>query len=226
MQQIPVLLALFLVAGCSTVLNPPPRHDPAYAPARPEDMVPPPNNTGAIYQPGFDFRLFEDSRARRVGDTLTVRLVENSNATKNAGTKVDKTAALSVQAPVIMGVETAALLGGNNPMTSLESSSAFDGKGSSNQSNALSGNITVTVVEVLPNGNLKIQGEKRLGLNQGNEYIKLSGIVRPIDIDTNNSVDSTRIADATMVYNGDGAIADGNRMGWLLRLFTSVLFPF
>lgn len=187
--------------------------------------MPPPNNSGAIYQPGFDFRLFEDGRARRVGDTLTVQLVENSNATKNANTKVDKTASLSANAPVLMGMDLASVLG-NSTMVSLEASNAFDGKGSSNQSNALNGSITVTVIEVLPNGNLRVQGEKRLGLNQGNEYIKLSGIVRPIDIDTNNSVDSTRIADATMIYNGDGAIADGNRMGWLQRFFTSLLFPF
>lgn len=208
------------------MLNPPPSHDPAFAPARPEELMPPPNNSGSIYQPGFDVRLFEDGRARRVGDTLTVNLVENSNATKSADNKVNRTSSFSASAPVLMGMDMAKLMGGGNPMASLDATSAFNGKGSANQSNALNGNVTVTVVEVLPNGNLKVQGEKRLGLNQGNEYIKLSGIVRPIDIDTNNSVDSTRIADATMIYNGDGAIADGSRVGWLQRLFTSVLFPF
>jgi len=225
MKPLLLLLIALSLPGCAAMLNPPPRHDPAFAPARPEVIMPPPNNTGAIYQPGFDVRLFEDGRARRVGDTLTVQLVENSNATKNANTKINKTANLSASAPVLMGMDLASVLG-NSTMASLEASNAFDGKGSSNQSNALNGNITVTVIEVLPNGNLRVQGEKRLGLNQGNEYIKLSGIVRPIDIDTNNSVDSTRIADATMIYNGDGAIADGNRMGWLQRFFTSLLFPF
>lgn len=220
-----MLLVVLQLEGCSTMLNPPPRHDPAFAPARPEDMIAPQNNTGAIFQSGYDVRLFEDGRARRVGDTITVRLVENSNATKSAGTKVSRKADLSVEAPVLMGQQAAQLFGSNLSST-LKEANSFDGKGSSNQSNALKGSITVTVIEVLPNGNLKIQGEKRLGLNQGNEYIKVAGIVRPIDIDTTNGVDSTRIADATMIYNGDGSVTDGNRMGWLQRFFTSVLFPF
>ena len=220
-----LLLFVLLLHGCSTMLNPPPRHDPAFAPARPEDMIAPMNNPGAIFQPGFDARLFEDGKARRVGDTLTVKLVENANATKSANTKMNRKAEYSMDAPIFMGQEIFNLAAGSS-LAKIKEADNFDGKGSSNQSNALKGNITVTVIEVLPNGNLKVQGEKRIGLNQGNEYIKVAGIVRPIDIDTTNSVDSTRIADATLIYNGDGAIADGNRMGWLQRFFTSVLFPF
>ena len=227
MKKLVLLLALLELNACTTLLNPPPRHDPAFAPARPEDMTAPQTNSGAIFQPGFDVRLFEDGKARRVGDTLTVKLVESSNATKSAATKVNRKADYSMDIPILMAQQLAtAAAGAGNSLTKLKDASNFDGKGSSNQSNALKGNVTVTVVEVLPNGNLKVQGEKRLGLNQGNEYIKLSGIVRPIDIDTTNSVDSTRIADATMIYNGDGAMNDGNRMGWLQRFFTSVLFPF
>jgi flagellar L-ring protein precursor FlgH len=225
MKYLVIFLTLLQLTGCAAILNPPPRRDPAYAPARPEDMTPPQNNIGAIFQPGYDMRLFEDARARRVGDTVTVRLVEKSNATKSADTKTSRTANTTIEAPVLMGQQAAQLLG-YNLQNSLTSSHAFDGQGDSNQSNALQGNITVTVVEVLPNGNLRVQGEKRLGLNQGNEYIKLSGIIRPADIDTTNSVDSTRIADATMIYNGEGVVADANRMGWLQRFFTSVLFPF
>jgi flagellar L-ring protein precursor FlgH len=124
-----------------------------------------------------------------------------------------------------MGQEAAEILG-YNVSSSLESTHKFEGKGESNQSNLLTGNISVTVVEVLPNGNLRVRGEKRVGLNQGNEYIKLSGLVRPVDIDTTNSVDSTKVADATFIYNGEGVVADVNRMGWLQRFFTSILFPF
>jgi flagellar L-ring protein precursor FlgH len=90
----------------------------------------------------------------------------------------------------------------------------------------LSGNITVTVIEVLPNRNLYVRGEKRIGINQGNEYIRLSGIVRPEDITPQNTIESTRIADPTIVYVGEGMVADANTMGWLARFFNSVLFPF
>jgi len=169
--------------------------------------------------------LFEDVKARRVGDILTIRLVEKTDAQKDANTQAERTALTKVKAPMLMGQEGADILG-YDVASSLESTNQFKGDGASNQSNALKGSIPVSVVEVLPNGYLRVQGEKRVGLNQGNEYIKLSGIVRPVDIDTNNAVESTRVADATMIYNGEGVIADVNRMGWLQRLFTSILFPF
>ena len=82
------------------------------------------------------------------------------------------------------------------------------------------------MIEVLANGYLVVRGEKRIGINQGNEYIRLSGIVRPIDIDEDNTVLSTRLADPTIVYVGDGAVAESNAMGWLARFFISSLFPF
>jgi len=225
--MIRVLAFLFAcqLAGCASILNPPPNRDPAYSPARPEDMISPQQNLGGIYQSNNDLRLFEDVKARRVGDILTVRLVEKTDAQKDANTRADRTAVTKVKAPMLMGQEGAEILG-YDVASSLEATNKFEGDGESNQSNALKGSIPVSVVEVLPNGYLRVQGEKRVGLNQGNEYIKLSGIVRPVDIDTNNAVESTKVADATMIYNGEGVIADANRMGWLQRLFTSVLFPF
>jgi len=115
---------------------------------------------------------------------------------------------------------------GNNLGFSLESEHDFSGEGDSEQNNELTGNITVTVIEVLPNGYLVVRGEKRIGINQGNEYVKVSGIVRPADIDATNTVLSTRLADPTIVYVGDGAVADSNVMGWLGRFFISALMPF
>jgi flagellar L-ring protein precursor FlgH len=84
----------------------------------------------------------------------------------------------------------------------------------------------VTVADVLPNGNLVVRGEKRVGINQGNEYVKISGIVRPLDIAADNTIASTKVADATIIYNGDGQTASANKAGWLTRFFTSVLSPF
>jgi flagellar L-ring protein precursor FlgH len=100
------------------------------------------------------------------------------------------------------------------------------GNGQANQSNSLTGSISVSVVEVLPNGNLKVRGEKRVSLNQGNEYLRVSGIIRPIDISATNTVSSSQLADATIMYTGDGAVADASRMGWISRSFFSWLFPF
>lgn len=218
-------LALLQLVGCADLLHPPPRRDPAYAPARAEEIAPVTTNLGSIYQPGYEMRLFEDPRARRVGDMLTITLTEKTKAQKDADTIANRSGRTTVEAPVLLGQQAAQLLG-YTMRSSLESTNDFTGQGSSNQSNALTGSLTVTVVEVLPNGNLRIQGEKRLGLNQGNEYVKLSGIVRPIDIDAANTVDSSKVADATMIYNGEGVVDDVNRMGWLQRFFTSVLFPY
>jgi flagellar L-ring protein precursor FlgH len=225
MKTLTIILLFTLLTGCANLLNPPPTRDPAYAPVRPEEMVRAPQNPGAIFQPSTDLRLFEDIRARHIGDILTVRLVETTDAQKKADTNADRSGTTEVTAPVVLGQEAAKLLG-YELSTSLSSANKFTGKGTVDQSNSLKGSVTVTVVDVLPNGNLKVQGEKRVGLNQGNEYIKLSGIVRPQDIDTSNGVDSTKIADATMIYNGEGVLADANRMGWLQRAFTSFLFPF
>ena len=113
-----------------------------------------------------------------------------------------------------------------NLNSALGSGSTFAGESESTQSNSLSGSITVSVVDVLPNGYLKIRGEKRVRLNQGNEYVRLAGIIRPSDISPDNSVESTKIADATIMYTGEGALADANKIGWLARFFISAVFPF
>jgi flagellar L-ring protein precursor FlgH len=110
--------------------------------------------------------------------------------------------------------------------TSMTSNKAFKGKGKTDQSNQLNGSISVTVVELLPNGNLKIRGEKRVTLNQGDEFVRLSGIVRPVDITPANVIDSQKIADATFMYTGEGSLADASTKGWLSRVFNSPWFPF
>lgn len=220
-----------LVAGCNT----PPKRDPDYAAVRPIAAPPAPEGTGSIYQTGYSTFWFENIRARRVGDMLTIKLIEQTDATKKAATAVDKTNATSITNPTILGstpqfdtpkVLPLASTTNNTLETSLASTHAFDGEGDSSQSNKLTGDITVTVTEVLSNGYLMVRGEKRIGINQGNEYIKLSGIVRPSDIDATNTVESPRLADPTIVYVGDGAVADASVMGWLSKFFISAIMPF
>ncbi len=181
--------------------------------------------SGAIFAGGTEIRLFEDRTATRVGDILTVRLVEQTRASKDASTSTSKETGATLTNPTVFG----------RPVTrkgvpilegSLEGQRAFDGTGSSSQSNSLTGEITVTVTERLPNGNLVVEGEKWLTINQGREFVRLRGIVRTTDILTDNSVFSTRIANAQIAYAGKGALADANRQGILARFFNSPIFPF
>jgi flagellar L-ring protein precursor FlgH len=108
----------------------------------------------------------------------------------------------------------------------LDHSTSFDGQGDSKQSNSLSGDVTVTVAKRLANGNLVIRGQKWIAINQGKEFVRIQGIVRPIDIDPDNSIGSNKVADASISYGGQGALADANAKGWLARFFDSPFTPF
>lgn len=179
---------------------------------------------GAVYNPAGGFGLFMDLRARAVGDILTIMLVERTNASKESSTSTAKGTSIDTGAPVIAGRPVTA---DGLPFTNqIDSESSFDGQADSSQSNRLDGNIAVTVVERLPNGNLLVRGEKRIVINQGEEFVRLQGIVRPVDIGPQNTVDSTKVADAQISYAGKGTLADANRPGWLARFFTSPWFPF
>jgi flagellar L-ring protein precursor FlgH len=226
-----VLCGVIGLAGCQTV----PTRDPNFAPARPVTQAPMPDRNGAIYSGGYELAVpevdfFSDIRPRRVGDSLTVVLAEKTIASKSADASVDKETDMQVANPTVFGTQPNFRLPGRDTVftleQSLDSEKSFDGKGEASQSNSLTGEITVTVVEVLPNGNLVIQGEKILTLNRGHEHVRLSGIVRPMDIGPDNRIASTRVADATLVYSGEGEIADASVMGWLARFFVSALFPF
>jgi len=226
------LLGMLLLSGCQSTG---PVRDDRYAPARPVMPPPAPQGNGAIYQAGHEIAWFEDIRARRVGDLLTVKLVEKTSANKSAKSAAKKANTNEIKNPTILGSTPKFNATGLLPLASnkdnslafsTSSANDFSGEGSSSQSNALSGDITVTVIEVLPNRNLYVRGEKRIGINQGNEYVRLSGIVRPADITPENTVESTRLADPTISYVGDGMVAYANAMGWLARFFNSVLFPF
>ena len=212
---------LSLLAACTPL---PPR-DPEFAPVQPASLMPPIQNNGSIYQSGYDMRLFEDNKAMRVGDVLTIKLQELTQAKKADDLNSKKDNQFSFTAPSLVGMAVSTMTG-SDLKTKLASTSQFKGAGNADQSNSLNGDISVTVVELLPNGNLKVRGEKRVTLNQGNEYVRLSGIVRPVDIDPSNTIASDKVADATIMYIGDGAMADASKMGWLARVLYSPWFPF
>jgi len=182
-------------------------------------------SSGTIFNPSGSFDLFMDLRARAVGDILTISLVEKTAAQKESSTSTAKKSKTDTGNPIIAGGPIT-FNGKEILSNNIAGDRAFDGKADSSQSNRLVGNITVSVAERLPNGNLLIRGEKLININQGEEYIRLQGVVRPVDIGPDNSVPSTKVADAKISYTGKGALADSNRQGWLSRFFNSPWFPF
>ena len=217
--------AALLLSACAATQTTKPDDDPEYQPVMPAQPVPQSQNNGGIYQAAHSQGLFEDYKARNVGDILTVILAESTNAQKSASTSTGKDSNLELGNLSAFGRDATfngrPLFGASN-----SSSRDFDGSGDSSQSNQLDGEITVTVAEVLANGNLVVQGEKWLGINQGEEYVRFRGIVRPVDVTTNNTVLSTQVANARVYYGGSGVLADSNTPGWITRFFNSPIWPF
>jgi len=198
---------------------------PDFNPTMPAMVEIEPSKDGSIYNSRTNRFLFEDIRARRVGDLITVILDEKTNAAKTASTSTSKDTSIDMPGPTLLGLPIT-LHGRPILDSSLKSNTGFKGAGDSSQSNSLSGNITVTIARVLPNGNLIIRGEKLLTLNQGSEVVRISGIVRSTDISPQNTIISTKIANANITYGGNGMVADSNKAGWATRIINSSLWPF
>ena len=219
-------MALMLLAACA-ITPPASVHQPMTArPAPPPDATKP---NGAIYQaqyawqPGYVHRpLFEDRRARAVGDVLTININETTAASKKSGSSAARNGSNAMSVTALAGLPGKGLLGSN---LGASSANSFDGKGDSASNNAFAGIITVTVIEVLPNGNLVVSGEKQVGINQGSEFVRFSGVVSPAVIAASNTVSSTQVADARVEYRGNGYIDEVQTMGWAARFFQSFL-PF
>ena len=224
-----VLLAASVLAGCGGIET---RSHPAYAPMEPIVYTHPKEgeSAGSLYNEQRGMSLFADTRARSVGDIISIVLTESTQASKNAGTAIGRDAGLEVSQPTLFGRSNPDFsvdkFRGLTLEQNVESSSEFTGNGSSNQSNSLTGAIAVQVARVLPNGNLIVQGEKWLALNKGEEFIQLRGIVRPEDISSTNTIPSTLVADARISYGGTGMIDRANSPGWFSKFFNSPLNPF
>lgn len=209
---------LGLLAGCSTIF---PRVEVAdTVPALPQEPPRPPVAQGAIFNATNYRPLFEDHRARLPGDTLTVQIVEKVSATQKSSSSVDKSGSVSATVSALPGVNpnsfARAGAAGNSANT-------FAGKGQVENSNDFSGTITVVVREVLPNGHLLIAGEKQIGVNQNVDVLRFSGQVDPRSIQPGNSVPSAAIASVRLEQRGRGAQAEAQAIGWLSRVFLSLL---
>jgi len=181
-------------------------------------------NNGAIYQPGFGMSLYDDRKAHRVGDIITITLTERTAARKSAESEMSKNSSVELANPTLLGNVVGAK--GLDLGVSMSGSRSANGEAEANQSNSLTGSITVTVAEVLPNGILAVRGEKWITLNTGDELVRISGLVRSDDIGQDNTVLSTRVADARITYSGTGAFANSSQPGWLSQFFLSPLWPF
>jgi len=178
--------------------------------------------TGSIFQSGSTRPLFEDRRARYIGDTLTISIVENTAASTKSNSEAQRSGSINASAGPIVGVPGKSFQG--MAITASDTNN-FSGKGDSAATNVFTGLITVTVVEVLSNGNLLVSGEKQVSITQGQEFIRLSGVVNPTFINSANTISSSQVADARIEYKQSGYISEAQVMGWLARFFLSVL-PF
>jgi len=221
-MRILVVTLISLLAGCATLHEDGGREFEA---TWPDEQAMPPPTAGAIYAQGTEVSLWENVTARNVGDTLTVRLEESTNAEKTASTNTGKSTTATLEGPQVFGRPVTA-----NGVPILEGSmntdSKFAGNGASKQSNALDGAISVTVAKRFANGNLLVRGQKWITINTGKEFVRVQGIVRPADIAPDNSVVSWKVADAYISYGGQGTVANASKPGWLYRFFNSPHTPF
>lgn len=183
-------------------------------------------DNGAIYQQGMRVGLFEDTTAKYIGDVLTVVLVENTNASATSNTNSSKDNKVELPGPTLAGQKVTDKNGTEILNNNFNGEREFSGQGTSAMNSSFNGNISVTVADVLPNRNLVVRGEKMMLLNQSDEYVRFVGIVRPQDIEQNNTIKSTRIANVHMAYGGQGALSSANKMGPLGRFFQSQAWPY
>lgn len=223
-----IVLSLLLITGlvgCAS-FTPPAPDDPYFAPKIPDVPKHQRVSNGSLFSTNSQMLLYEDRKANQVGDIITVILTEVTDASKQADTETKKESDVSLPNPIIGGRNYSFNSGQSSFEMDIGMESEFKGEAESKQSNKLNGTISVTVQNVLPNGNLIVRGEKWITLNQGDEFIRVSGIIRPQDITSDNTAPSSRLANARIQYSGTGAVADANSHGWLARFFNSSWWPF
>lgn len=220
-----IVVILVMFTGCASVeqakVLP---NDPDFAPILPEMEEEPIVPTGSLFKPNYVNNIYSDSKAHRVGDIISVILSESTQAQKNAKTELKKDSSATLD-PVIGLGGNAVNFKNDAIQFGVNQTSDFKGDSKTNQGNSLSGNISVHVLKVLPNGNLMIRGEKWLTLNNGDEYVRLTGIIRAQDITANNTIVSSKVANARIQYAGTGSFAEVQEQGWLSQFFNSSWWP-
>jgi flagellar L-ring protein precursor FlgH len=219
------IITFIAISGCASIEQAKTLpDDPDFAPILPEmeesSIIP----TGSLFKANYVNNIYSDSKAHRVGDIISVILSESTQAQKNAKTELKKENSATLD-PII-GLGGAAVNFKNDALQfGYNQGSDFSGDSKTNQGNSLNGNISVHVLRVLPNGNLMIRGEKWMSLNNGDEYIRLTGVIRAQDISSSNTIISSKIANARIQYAGTGTFADIQEQGWLSSFFSSSWWP-
>ncbi len=226
-RYIPVLF-LFILSGCAV------QQAEVVTPSFDQQLTKPTHNysNGSIWQ-ASSVSLTEDGKARRIGDIVTIIITETASASKQAATATGRSSELSAGIPAFMGLEGAGIvlnnLGGKeanlSKLIDASASSKFDGSGSTSRKETLSATISAKVVDVLPNGNLKIEGRRNVKVNNEDQIVTVRGTIRQRDISAENTINSIFIADAQISYSGEGIISDRQKPGWLMNL-VDLLWPF
>ncbi len=218
------MVAVLTLHACAT-FEPVEQPDAAeYAPVLVPSPSAQPISAGSLFKTEVGVNLYDDRRAYRVGDIITVTLNERTVSSKSAETTIDKDADVSFGEDNILGRTVD--FKGHSLLTDVDQSRGFDGSAEADQENRLQGSIAVTIADVLPNGLLVIRGEKWMTLTNGQEFIRVSGLIRPDDVASDNTIASTKVADARISYSGTGDLANANKPGWATRFFNSPLWPF
>jgi flagellar L-ring protein precursor FlgH len=226
-HSICVVALVITASGCATAVKPQPG-DARYSPVMPISQPAGEKATGSIYANGAGISLWEDKRARRIGDIITLYLEERTISSKSNTTAIDKDDKVDMSVDSLLGRQpNANFLGSDlNMSINTDNSREFEGDANSDQSNRLQGQISVTVADVLPNGVLVVRGEKWMTFSQGDEFIRIEGLLRPSDVAPDNTAYSNRLADARITYSGTGALADAQSQGWASRFFNTKWWPF
>lgn len=222
--MIRLIVPLLLLTGCSSV---PDRMDIMDYEPRFQEYSAPSKENGSIFSNARSVDPFGEVLARNHGDILTVLLVEEMSASKRSASNSNKSSEATIAPLSLLGnTVTTGRVGGTDLSASLSSDNSFSGAGAASQSNEIEGKITVTVHQVLPNGNLFVKGEKWIRINTGEELVQVSGIVRPYDISSGNVIESTKLADARIIYSGEGHLKEASEPGVLFKVINNSWWPF
>ena len=248
--KITIIITLALLSGCSTItdmitaipekiqeqqdqeqrqvtistdqMSPVP-NDPFYAPIEPSPVAEPVSISGSMFNPHSSHSLYSYISPFAIGDSITVMLVEDATASKSASSNLTRESNFELDPIVVPGGEMT--INGNILELGVAQAQDFGGNADAEQQHSLSARITVSVVDILHNGNLVVRGEKWLVINNGKEYMRFTGIIRPLDISETNSIQSYQVADSRIEFSGTGDHADVQTQGWLASFLGGSIWP-
>lgn len=224
MKRFFVALSALMLSGCVV------QQTEVVSPTFDQQLKPPAQNysNGSIWQ-ASSIALTEDGKARRIGDIVTIIVTETASASKQAATATGRSSQISAGIPNMLGLEESKIITSNfadlSKLLNASASSSFDGSGSTSRKETLTATISAKVIDVLPNGNLKIEGRRNVKVNYEDQIVTVKGTIRQRDITAENTINSIYVADAQISYSGEGIISDRQKPGWLMNVLDK-LWPF